>query len=434
VKRSLFILTSGICLLTCGLSLAILDINNNGVSDIWEREYNAGELFPANFDPQADNDQDGWFNEQEATAGTDPNNPNPPDGIIRPATEHVPAVIGEVNGVPIVTTPEAITVSWPTLVGKQYTLLFSPDLSEGSWMPVEYPFVGNGSEVTYNFPISPAYKCFWRVAVNDVDSDGDGLNNYEENQTGTDPWSWDSDGDWLSDGDEIVTYLSNPLDRDTDGDWMPDGWEVTYLLDPADASDGIQDSDEDTLPDQLEYLFMDQGYDPFTANDATLFPWNEDPDNDGLTTAQEFSLDPPAMMGGFPNQPLQTQSTGTNPRRVDTDGDGLPDGWEHENSLDPNGPSGGNGTNGDPDEDGLSNFDEWLNGTNPNSPDSDGDGTNDNDEVGQGSDPNNAGDNGAAPPADEMVDVQFSVGDPSDSHSEKWKMMIRGLETAVISI
>jgi hypothetical protein len=169
----------------CGF--AILDINNNGVSDLWEREHNAGELFPASFDPQANYDADDWTNELEAAAGTDPYNANPPDGCIRPVTEHIPTVMGEQNGIPYVVTPEAIKVTWPTLVGKQYTLLFSPDLLQGSWLPVEDPFIANGSEVTYNFPISQADKYFWRVAVMDADTDGDGLNNHEEHVFGTNP-------------------------------------------------------------------------------------------------------------------------------------------------------------------------------------------------------------------------------------------------------
>jgi hypothetical protein len=45
------------------------------------------------------------------------------------------------------------------------------------------------------------------------DYDGDGLNNLEEYQLGTDP--------------------TNPY---TDSDQMPDGWEVNYGLNPLDAS------------------------------------------------------------------------------------------------------------------------------------------------------------------------------------------------------
>jgi len=48
----------------------------------------------------------------------------------------------------------------------------------------------------------------------------------------------------------------------------------------------------------------------------------------------------------------------------DDDGDGLADGWELENGLDPTDP---NDASGDPDADGLTNLDEFTEGTNPNS-------------------------------------------------------------------
>jgi hypothetical protein len=49
----------------------------------------------------------------------------------------------------------------------------------------------------------------------------------------------------------------------------------------------------------------------------------------------------------------------------DTDGDGLPNGWEQSYGLDPLSSVGDNGPNGDPDMDGVSNFEEFLDGTNP---------------------------------------------------------------------
>jgi hypothetical protein len=61
---------------------AILDTNNNGMSDAFERHYNNGYLFPATFLPTADEDKDGWDNLTESVAGTDPFDPNPPDGIV----------------------------------------------------------------------------------------------------------------------------------------------------------------------------------------------------------------------------------------------------------------------------------------------------------------------------------------------------------------
>jgi hypothetical protein len=62
-------------------------------------------------------------------------------------------------------------------------------------------------------------------------------------------------------------------------------------------------------------------------------------------------------------------------QRPDSDGDGLPDGWETLYGLDPDDPTGNDGANGDPDEDGLLNIEEWIFGTNPNSHDLPGGGT-----------------------------------------------------------
>ena len=55
----------------------------------------------------------------------------------------------------------------------------------------------------------------------------------------------------------------------------------------------------------------------------------------------------------------------------DTDGDGMPDGWEVLHGLNPFDPSD---AHEDPDGDGLTNLEEYLAGTDPTNPDTDGDG------------------------------------------------------------
>ena len=59
-----------------------------------------------------------------------------------------------------------------------------------------------------------------------IDKDGDGLDDVKEAELSTDPNNWDTDGDALSDGDEVLIWKTNPLNPDTDGDTYKDGQEV----------------------------------------------------------------------------------------------------------------------------------------------------------------------------------------------------------------
>lgn len=218
---------------------AVLDTNNNGLSDVWERKYNNNDLFPPGFDPQADPDGDGWTNAEEAAAGTDPFDSKSPNGLVRPKIVHIPAVLGDIDesGVPELITPEAITITWMAIAGKQYTLRYSPDLS--GWLPVEQSFIGNGAEMEYNLPLtqhdgSIPERLFCRVTVEDVDTDLDGLTDAEEYALGTNPHLADSDGDGWNDLVEITNGTS-PTNPDTDGDGIPDNIDGTPTV--ADQSD-----------------------------------------------------------------------------------------------------------------------------------------------------------------------------------------------------
>lgn len=66
-----------------------------------------------------------------------------------------------------------------------------------------------------------------------IDKDGDGLDDTKETELGTDPNNWDSDGDELSDGDEVLVWKTSPLNPDTDGDKYQDGAEVKNGYNPA---------------------------------------------------------------------------------------------------------------------------------------------------------------------------------------------------------
>jgi hypothetical protein len=112
-------------------------------------------------------------------------------------------------------------------------------LNEGALGAIDLEVVLSGSTVGDGIPDD------WKVAhgldPNDPavafeDPDHDGLTNLEEFQNGTDPQNPDTDGDGLSDGDEVHRYHTNPLLRDTDGDGVPDGLEVRAGSDPLDPN------------------------------------------------------------------------------------------------------------------------------------------------------------------------------------------------------
>lgn len=64
------------------------------------------------------------------------------------------------------------------------------------------------------------------------DTDSDSLDDVRENDLGTDPLNWDTDGDELGDGDEVIIWKTKPLDPDTDNDTFSDGVEVKNGYNP----------------------------------------------------------------------------------------------------------------------------------------------------------------------------------------------------------
>lgn len=68
-----------------------------------------------------------------------------------------------------------------------------------------------------------------------IDQDGDALDDTREETIGTDPKNWDSDGDELGDGDEVIIWKTNPLNPDSDGDTYKDGAEVRSGYSPTGA-------------------------------------------------------------------------------------------------------------------------------------------------------------------------------------------------------
>ncbi|MGN0630824.1 MAG: cellulose binding domain-containing protein [Ruminococcus sp.] len=127
--------------------------------------------------------------------------------------------------------------------------------SDSDGLPDGYEVLTLGSD-----PLS-SYSFDSNISDGNYDSDQDGLCNYQEYVSETDPNCSDSDYDGLSDGNEINTYGTNPLNPDTDGDGLSDGDEVALGLNPL-----VVDSDEDGIPDNEEKFLQSLTYDTEDAD------------------------------------------------------------------------------------------------------------------------------------------------------------------------
>ncbi|MDD5556568.1 MAG: right-handed parallel beta-helix repeat-containing protein [bacterium] len=217
----------------------------------------------------------------------------------------------------------------------------------------------------------------------------------------------DSDGDGLSDYDEVEIYFTNPYKADTDGDGISDGDEVSGILNwrfgygPTNPND--PNSDDDNLASDYDEIM---GNHHQSGSVIYTDPNDWDTDNDRLCDGCEKDPRTPAVYPPY-DPDMDTDADGLTDKeeiRVyktsvicrDTDGDVLDDGEERDywvsRGIDPMGDidrdKQPNILDRDSDNDGIPDGVEVkLLGTDPANWDTDGDGMPDGWEVYYGLDP-----------------------------------------------
>ena len=162
----------------------LIDLNSNGMSDVWEQIYGAGGLAP-----NADADGDGVSNLKEALAGTSPFDSN--------SFPHITA---------FGSTATNFSVTIPCQLGKVYQLQSITALGSTNWLMETGLVVRAGSTITLTAPNGPAGK-FFRIAIADTNTDGSAMNDWEKYKLGLDPLNPMSNGNLDNNGQLLGDYV-----------------------------------------------------------------------------------------------------------------------------------------------------------------------------------------------------------------------------------
>jgi uncharacterized protein (DUF1800 family) len=147
---------------------AATDYNNDGFCDVWQQKYNGFALVTTN-----DEDGDGLNNQLESLAGTDPRN----------SADVLKLGPMSINGTTIVH-------SFIAERGKRYQMVSAATANAPTWTPVAGSAkVSAMDHATDSISITrPAGTLmYYKIEVSDADTDADGVSDWAEYQTGTNP-------------------------------------------------------------------------------------------------------------------------------------------------------------------------------------------------------------------------------------------------------
>lgn len=283
----------------------VLDTDGDGVDD-------KDDKYPRTFYYQYDSDEDGLPDALEALNETDPNNPDTDgdgylDAIAASKFDYFRQLANDLD----------CSQGWDRCDQWQYFWRFwdiKYDCDGNGWVSwEEWEGIDPACQSIQprdDFPTDPNANLDsdrdGDPDNTDPDDDNDGFEDVVElNQNvNTDPLDWesqpvDSDGDRLPDGIE-KELGTDPFNWDSDGDFSGDGWDA-WPLDPKLS----WDDDKDKLENWVEMAFLNTD------------PNNSDTDGDGVDD----------FLDAFPTDPDSSK---------DSDGDGLSDSYEDANGLNKN--------------------------------------------------------------------------------------------------
>jgi hypothetical protein len=188
-----------------------------------------------------------------------------------------------------------------------------------------------GAPILATLTASPAFA--------EVDPNGDPdkdrlSNDFEIHITKTMIYDSDTDNDGLGDGDENLVHHTHPNSFDTDNDHFTDGQEVNmYRTNPL-----VADTDNDGFTEFEEYNAGTDMKDPNSrpgggGNGGGGGPVEECPGG------QPNDCDADGMLNEDETNGWNSTGHKTDPKKADTDGDGVNDGAEDDNGTNPTDPN-----------------------------------------------------------------------------------------------
>ena len=309
-----------------------------------------------------------------------PNDTNPSEELTFTTLTDAPTI----TGISVTTTPSMATINWTTDEPADSVVRYGPDSSAWGTYPSSRSIstLSTIHSVTIT-GLSEGTRYYFSVGSTDTSGNGPGLNANSTNPsiesqftttlippfvTGTPRMDFLAntiDISFSKAGMKGVTLESNYRFSPSLAFKIPGGSSIiqinsnTYLLNLSSIQRNtiysltlvnITDSNGNALSKGTFIINDDNNNnmaDDWEASYGISSP-SADLDNDGLSNVNEYR-------------------NGTLPGNADTDGDGLPDGWEVNYGLDPLDPLGENGPGGNLDGDGWTNIEEYRNGTDPTS-------------------------------------------------------------------